>query len=128
VLILGGQDKMCDYTGLGEAILSVSRKIVYCGANSEQIDEVLQREACYAGVAYDSLRSGAARIIPMPSARRVPWPSPASWSFLSPAGTSYDQFRHFEERGDLFRQLVKRPRRLRGVSIHDSRFLSGRAD
>ena len=25
---------------------------------------------------------------------------------LSPAGTSFDRFRHFEERGNLFRDLV----------------------
>ena len=27
---------------------------------------------------------------------------------LSPAGTSYDRFRHFEERGNLFKDLVNR--------------------
>jgi len=106
VLILGGQDKKCDYTGLGEAILSVSRKIVYCGANSGQIDEVLQREAGYAGVAYDSLKIRRCQNYPDAVREARGMAEPGEVVVLSPAGTSYDQFRHFEERGDLFRQLV----------------------
>ncbi len=45
VLIMGGQDKKCDYKGLGQAILRVSDRIVFCGANSELILDNLKQEA-----------------------------------------------------------------------------------
>ena len=106
VLIAGGQDKKCDYSGLGEAIVAVSRKIILCGANSGLIEASIQREAAFKGVDYDDLL-----IIHCPSyedavqkAREI-----ACYGeivVLSPAGTSYDSFRHFEERGNLFKQLV----------------------
>ncbi|NLV47203.1 MAG: UDP-N-acetylmuramoyl-L-alanine--D-glutamate ligase [Clostridiaceae bacterium] len=107
VLILGGQDKKSDYVGLGEAILSVSRKIIFCGDNSDLIDEALQREAAYAGVDYHSLQIVRCTSYEEAVQTARALSEPGEIVVLSPAGTSYDQFRHFEERGDLFRKLVK---------------------
>lgn len=106
VLIIGGQDKKSDYTGLGEAILDVSRKIVFCGQNSDLILAVLQRESVYKGVAFDDLKIVRCDNYTdaVAAARRLA--EPGEVVLLSPAGTSYDQFRHFEERGNLFKRLV----------------------
>lgn len=107
VLILGGQDKKCDYMGLGKAILSVSRKIIYCGANADLIDEVLKREAPLVGVDYDTLQIVRCENYADAIKTAREWAEPGEIVVLSPAGTSYDQFRHFEERGNLFKQLVQ---------------------
>ncbi len=106
VLILGGQDKKSDYTGLGEAILSVAQKIVYCGANVDLIDEALRREAGYCGVLYSDIAITRCQdyACAVEAAREMALPGEVV--VLSPAGTSYDKFRHFEERGNLFKELV----------------------
>lgn len=106
VLILGGQDKKSDYTGLGEAILSVSRKIVFCGDNADLIDASLKREAAYSGVAYDALQIVRCQDYAdaVHAARQLA--EPGEIVILTPSGTSFDHFRHFEERGNLFKQLV----------------------
>lgn len=106
VLILGGQDKKCDYTGLGEAIVSVSRKIIYCGANTDMIDEVLKREAPFAGVDYESLEIVNCTSYDEAVLTAQKMAVAGEIAVLSPAGTSFDRFRHFEERGDLFKKLV----------------------
>ena len=82
------------------------RKIVFCGENADLIDQTLQREAAFAGVDYHSLQivrcSNYEEAVQ--AARQMA--EPGEIVVLSPAGTSYDQFRHFEERGNLFRNLV----------------------
>jgi UDP-N-acetylmuramoylalanine--D-glutamate ligase len=106
VLIAGGQDKKCDYNGLGESIVAVSRKIILCGQNSPLIEQAILKEAPYKGVPTDQLQiyhcDNYADAVQ--TARRIAVPGEVV--LLSPAGTSYDQFRHFEERGNLFKQLV----------------------
>jgi len=108
VLIAGGQDKKSDYTGLGEAIVTVSRKIVLCGANSGLIEASLRREAAYKGVHFEDLviRHCENYADAVNQARDLA--VPGEIVVLSPAGTSYDYFRHFEERGNLYKDLVKK--------------------
>ena len=55
VLITGGQDKKCDYTGLGEAIVTVSDRIILCGSNADRIEKVLRREAAFKGIRFEDL-------------------------------------------------------------------------
>ena len=101
VLIAGGADKKCSYAGLGKAILDVCDRVILYGQNSEIIEKVLSDECddikytVYRTSGYEeavSLAKSLAR-----SGEIV---------ILSPAGTSYDHFRHFEERGKLFKKLV----------------------
>lgn len=106
VLITGGKDKKSDYIGLGEAIAQVSQKIILCGENIQQIRENLIQEAPFKGIDPQTLM-----IIEVPTyeeavleARRLA--KAGEIIVLSPAGTSYDKFRHFEERGNLFKALV----------------------
>lgn len=106
VLIMGGQDKKCDYTGLGRAILKASRKIILCGENSDLIENVITSEAEAEGTDL-----GKMQIIKCESyqesvrkARQISLPGEVV--VLTPAGTSFDKFRHFEERGNLFKKLV----------------------
>ena len=101
VLIAGGADKKCDYTGLGLAILSVCDRIVLCGANADLIREILSSEC-----ANDSYTVVDADDYSMALLRAKEMAKPGDIIILSPVGTSYDRFRHFEERGNLFKELV----------------------
>ncbi len=101
VLIAGGADKKCDYTGLGDAILSVCDRIVFCGSNSALIRASLENEASgreYLEVEVDNYSDAVLKA--------KEWAREGEIVILSPVGTSYDKFRHFEERGNLFKQLV----------------------
>lgn len=106
VLITGGKDKKLDYTQLGEAVLKVSRKIILCGENSPLIEHSIIQSLPYAG-----LKSEDIVIIHCESYEEAVQQArmlaePGEVVVLSPAGTSYDKFRHFEERGNLFKKLV----------------------
>jgi UDP-N-acetylmuramoylalanine--D-glutamate ligase len=101
VLIAGGADKLCDYTGLGNAILSVCDRIVLCGDNSALIRESLEKESAgreYLAVEVDNY--------PDAILKAKEWAREGEIVILSPVGTSYDKFRHFEERGNYFKELV----------------------
>ncbi len=101
VLIAGGADKKCSYSGLGKAILEVCDRIILYGDNAEMIEKSLADEGkensytIYHSNGYDD----AVRLAK--SLART-----GEIVILSPAGTSYDHFRHFEERGRLFKKLV----------------------
>jgi len=101
VIIAGGADKKCIYTGLGYAILNVCDRIVLCGSNAPLIRDILEKESN--GQEYTVVETGdyteAVR-----EAKRLA--VPGDIVILSPVGTSYDRFRHFEERGNLFKKLV----------------------
>ena len=101
VLIAGGADKKCDYNGLGKAILSVCNRIILCGSNASLIHEILDKECD--GVAFDVIEvSEYAEAV----TKSKELAQKGEIVILSPVGTSYDRFRHFEERGNLFKKLV----------------------
>lgn len=101
VLIAGGADKKCSYAGLGKAILEVCDRVILYGQNSEMIEKALSDESedikyiVYHSNGYEEAVSLAKSIA-----------QSGEIVILSPAGTSYDHFRHFEERGKLFKKLV----------------------
>ncbi|MFA7207024.1 MAG: UDP-N-acetylmuramoyl-L-alanine--D-glutamate ligase [Saccharofermentanales bacterium] len=105
VIIAGGKDKNCDYTGLGDMMLDASGKIILCGQNSLLIKESVLDAAKARRTNdvfikevenYDEALTVAGSLA-----------NPGEAVVLTPAGTSFDKFRNFEERGDLFRKLVK---------------------
>lgn len=101
VLIAGGADKNCDYTGLGDAILKVCDRILLYGSNAELVKAIISKEAN--GRSYE-----IAELNDYPEclqkARELA--KEGEIVILSPTGTSYDHFRHFETRGNLFKKLV----------------------
>ncbi|HHT76409.1 MAG TPA: UDP-N-acetylmuramoyl-L-alanine--D-glutamate ligase [Clostridiaceae bacterium] len=103
VLIAGGQDKKCDYTGLGTAIASVCHSVVLYGDNSDLIRDTVFKE-CGENLVQisDAANYDEAIRIAYQMSRE------GDVIILSPTGTSYDYFRHFEERGNLYKDLVRR--------------------
>ena len=100
VLILGGYDKKSSFVslfaGLGDSIKSV----VALGDTKAQLLEDA-KSAGYAPVmTADSFEDAVIK------ARQAAQPG---WNvLLSPACASYDMFDHFEQRGDVFKQIVNR--------------------
>lgn len=107
VLITGGKDKKSDYSGLGEAIVQVSRKIILCGDNAALIRDNLLLEAPFKNVDPKTLSICEVDTYEEAVLEARRQAEPGEIVVLSPAGTSYDKFRHFEERGNLFKALVR---------------------
>ncbi|MDR0858066.1 MAG: UDP-N-acetylmuramoyl-L-alanine--D-glutamate ligase [Oscillospiraceae bacterium] len=96
ILIAGGKDKGIPYDALGPALREKVKLLVLNGPTSEKI-------VTAAGTSVPNKRCGDL-------AEAVRAASEAAEAgdivLLSPASTSFDQFRNFEERGEKFRELV----------------------
>lgn len=89
-LIIGGKDKGEDYSKLD---LAKCPKVIAYGAAADRISESV---SCEVVREFDRAVDRAFRVS-----------SPGAAVLLSPACSSYDSFRSFEERGDRFRQLFE---------------------
>lgn len=98
-LITGGKDKNCDYSGLGAAIASCCQKVYLCGQNAPQIHQSILAEA--PDMPVQAVRD-------YPEALRLARHEAKAGDvvLLSPAGTSFDRYKNFMERGDDFKKSV----------------------
>ena len=102
VLIAGGKDKGISYTEIGPVINERVKLLILCGATAGVIREatlcadnydgleILEVDDYRAAVALADERTGDGDIV-----------------ILSPASTSFDRFKNFEERGRVFKDLVR---------------------
>lgn len=105
VVITGGKDKNSDYSELGYEILQVSSKIILCGQNAPMIRASIEEAIVKsAGGQCADIYEAAEYNEAVEKARGIAVDGEAV--VLTPAGTSFDRFRNFEERGELFRSLV----------------------
>ena len=119
VLICGGADKKCLYSKLGDSILKVCDRIIIYGSNGDLVTDIIAKEA--KGRKYEIYRipDKAGDVYEFPETRdnvvnaykeaidkARKWAKPGEIVIMSSIGTSYDHFRHFEHRGDMFRDLV----------------------
>ena len=118
VLLCGGKDKQCVYDGLGDAILKFADRIVIYGSNARLVRQILEKEAD--GRKYEVFEiEGGDEVYELPATREKALQNmteavnkarslakPGDVVIMSSVGTSYDHFRHFEHRGDLFKKLV----------------------
>jgi len=101
VLIAGGYDKQLEYDSLGKAIAkSGVRAIITLGQTADKISRAVRAYGQTALFAADNLEQAV--VIAAQVAQE------GDTVLLSPASASYDMFNNFEERGDLFRNLVSR--------------------
>ena len=98
VLIAGGRDKGNDYTDLKPLVREGVRAVVAMGESADTVYEELGAEADQRTRAR-SMEEALAR------ARGLAHRGDAV--LLSPACSSFDMYENYEERGDLFRRLVK---------------------
>ena len=100
VLILGGRDKGVEYGGVA-AEAARCRAVVLVGEMAERLDALLAEKA--PGLA--RVRAGSFEEAVTAAAGLA---QPGDVVLLSPACTSYDMFKNFEERGRAFKDIVKR--------------------
>lgn len=101
IMIAGGKDKGIPYDALGEPIADHVKLLILIGATSEKIEESLKATG----------RAGEVKIVHASSydeAVKTAHDNAVGGDIvlLSPASTSFDMFRNFEERGNLFKSLV----------------------
>ncbi|MBI1743358.1 UDP-N-acetylmuramoyl-L-alanine--D-glutamate ligase [Candidatus Acetothermia bacterium] len=96
--ILGGHDKGCDYSPLAQAIVKKDVKhVLLIGEASEKIARALQHVGYHQPLSVvRDLREAVA----------CATHHPGSVCLLSPACSSFDMFKNYEERGEVFRQAV----------------------
>ncbi len=98
ILIAGGKPKGSDFTELAKRIKSRVKALILLGQAAPQIEQAV-RAAGYTVIwnekDLDGCVSTAARLA-----------APGDLVLLSPACASWDMFRDYEERGDLFKKLV----------------------
>jgi UDP-N-acetylmuramoylalanine--D-glutamate ligase len=100
-LIIGGRGKGEDFGALGEDVATRARAVYLIGEAGPEIAAALGRAAADAGVAVK--RCGTLERA-LAAARGAAVDGEVV--LLSPAATSFDQFRDFEARGEEFRRLV----------------------
>ena len=104
-LIAGGYDKGSPFDELGLAIARKARRLILIGTTAPKIEEAVLR-------ASRELLKGPvvihARDLEHASLLAAAGAVPGEVVLLSPACASYDMFRNFQERGELFRALARR--------------------
>jgi UDP-N-acetylmuramoylalanine--D-glutamate ligase len=96
VLILGGRGKQAPYAPLAPLVRSRVRKLILIGEDADTIERELGREA-------PTERAGDMR----DAARRASQAAePGDIVLLAPACASFDMFRSFEHRGQVFKEAV----------------------
>lgn len=101
VLLAGGYDKGIPFDALARAAADRARGVVSFGATANKIQNEISQVA-------------GSRVPPLATAADLPaalaiarqWAREGDVVVLSPGCASYDQFRNYEERGDLFRRIV----------------------
>ena len=105
VLIAGGKDKGIPYDDIGPAILEKVKALILIGATADAIYRAVEKAAKQAGA---PLTIPIRRENDYPSAVRSAYElaQPGDVVLLSNASTSFDMFQNFEQRGNLFKELV----------------------
>ncbi len=106
ILIAGGKDKNCDYSKLGRAIHERVKLLVITGQTAEKIER-----SYYNWIEKNGQNKSIQiyRCDDMEDAVATAYlnAQPGDIVLLSPASTSFDMYRNFEERGNHFKELVR---------------------
>ncbi len=99
VVILGGRGKGEDYSPLAEAVKEEARFAVLIGEEgvniSAALDRVGFREYCFASDMYDAVVKAQKKALR------------GDVVLLSPACASFDMFKNYAERGNIFKEIVE---------------------
>ena len=102
ILIAGGKDKGISYTEIGPVINEHVKLLILCGATAGVI-----REATLSADNYDGLEIIEVDDYQTAVALADERTQDGDIVILSPASTSFDRFKNFEERGRVFKDLVR---------------------
>ncbi len=105
ILIAGGKDKGIPFDSLGPSIAEHVKTLILIGATSKKINDALNEEIKRTGKGKNIEVIRASTYDEAVNTARSRAES-GDVVLLSPASTSYDIFRNFEERGHLFKKIV----------------------
>ena len=105
VLIAGGYDKHLDYTPIAKPIVENVSKLILMGATAEKIEKVVKDELEAQGKNMPIYHCSSLQEV-INKAYEVA--TPDEIVLFSPASASFDLFKNFEERGNLFKELVNK--------------------
>jgi len=100
VLIAGGKNKGCDFTEFMTAARTKVKDLVLLGMAAAELEEAARK----VGITRIHRMGSFEEAVDRAAALAVP----GDTVLLSPACTSWDMFDSFEQRGDLFKELVRR--------------------
>lgn len=103
ILIAGGYDKQIPYDVLGPEITRAAKALVLVGATSPKIEAAVMAAPDYEAEKLPIVRCDTLGKA-VETARELAVPGDVV--ILSPASASFDQFKNFEERGNVFKLLV----------------------
>lgn len=101
ILIAGGYDKKIPFDDFGEIVCDHVKKLVLVGHTSEKIKEAVEKAKNYNGLEifmFDDFEKAIKHSKVIAQKGDV--------VILSPACASFDMFKNFEERGDMFKNIV----------------------
>lgn len=103
VVILGGHDKHIPFDTLGDELCLHAKAAVLCGETAERIAAAIK-----ASKHYDPEKFPVIVIDNFRAAVQIAYGLAENGDIvtLSPACSSFDRFKNFEERGNIFRQIV----------------------
>lgn len=105
IMIAGGKDKGIPYDEIGPALAEHVKVLILIGATSDKIQEALDAEINKTGNGKDIEVIRATSYEDAVNTARSK-AHVGDVVLLSPASTSFDMFRNFEERGNLFKKMV----------------------
>ncbi len=94
-LILGGKDKGSDYTVLNELLRQRVKRVYTIGAAAAKIESQIKADVLPAETLENAIRKAHAVA------------QPGDIVLLAPACASFDQFKSYEHRGKVFKEIVK---------------------
>ena len=105
ILIAGGKDKGISYAPLGPVINAHVKLLILCGATAGAIRKAAAEVERAIGRAAREVHEAAS--YPAAVALAAERAGEGDVVILSPASTSFDRFKNFEERGQVFKELVR---------------------
>jgi len=94
-LILGGKDKGSDYTVLNDLLRQRVKRVYTIGAAAAKIESQIKGEVVHAETLENAIRKAHAVA------------QPGDIVLLAPACASFDQFKSYEHRGQVFKEVVR---------------------
>ena len=104
ILIAGGYDKHLEYEPLAKPIVDKVKALILIGQTSEKIREAVEKELQNQGKDLGIYQCNEFYEI-VEVARKVA--KPGQVVLFSPASASFDLFKNFEERGEIYQKLIK---------------------
>lgn len=102
ILIAGGKDKNIPYDEIGDVIMKKVKKLVLTGATAPKIKEAVLKSKLYT-TDFEIVETNGFKDAVLEASKDA---KAGDIVILSPASTSFDRFKNFEERGRVFKDIV----------------------